>query len=106
MSTIYTSRAHLASAHGSGHARRCGGLSRSRAEFSDYRTNSSLVDLSVRVATSILDWIPTTAMQMLYEYWNVDFTFAQTPEASSFANAFGQEAGVANSQDRFVVDQR
>jgi polyamine oxidase len=65
-----------------------------------------LVDLSVRVATSILDWIPTTPMEMLYEYFNIDFTYAQTPEQSSFVNAFGQEAGVANSTDSFVVDQR
>ena len=45
-------------------------------------------------------------MQMLYEYWNVDFTFAQPPEDSSFANAFGQEAGIADSADRFVTDER
>lgn len=65
-----------------------------------------LVDISVRVATSIMDWIPVTPMQRLYEYWNVDFTFAQPPASSSFANAFGQEVGVVNSEDQFVTDQR
>lgn len=53
-----------------------------------------------------MDWIPVTSMQMLYEYWNVDFTFAQPPEAASFTNAFGQEVGIADSEDRFVTDQR
>lgn len=73
-----------------------------------YRENNSLVDISVRVATSIMDWIPVTPMQKLYEYWNVDFTFAQTPEESSFANAFGQEVGLedADNPDLFVIDQR
>ena len=47
-------------------------------------------------------------MQMLYEYWNVDFTFAQPPAAASFENAFGQEIGVVNTEDpdQFVIDQR
>lgn len=65
-----------------------------------------LVDLSVRVATSIMDWIPVTPMQRLYEYWNIDFTFAQPPAACSFANAFGQEVGIEDSEDQFVTDQR
>lgn len=53
-----------------------------------------------------MDWIPTNPLQWAYEYWNIDFTFAQTPEESSFANAFSQEAGIANEQDDFVIDQR
>lgn len=72
----------------------------------DWRTNNTLVDISVRVATSIMDWIPTTALQWAYEYWNIDFTFAQTPEESSFANAFSQEAGIENERDDFVIDPR
>lgn len=71
-----------------------------------WRANQSLVDISVRVATSIMDWIPTNALQDLYEYWNIDYTFAQTPEESSFGNAFRQEAGIENEVDDFVVDQR
>lgn len=38
--------------------------------------------------------------------YNIDFTFAQSPAESSFANAFQQEAGVAVSGDAFVTDQR
>lgn len=72
----------------------------------EWRDNNSLVDLSVRVATSIMDWIPVTPVQKAYEYWNIDFTFAQPPEDCSFANAFGQEAGIENEVDDFVIDQR
>lgn len=71
-----------------------------------WRQNNTLVDLSVRVATSIMDWIPVNPLQNLYEYWNIDYTFAQPPEISSFNNAFGQEAGLANEVDDFIVDQR
>jgi polyamine oxidase len=53
-----------------------------------------------------MDWLPTTALQTAYEYWNIDYTFAQPPEDSSFANTFGQEAGIENEVDDFVVDQR
>lgn len=53
-----------------------------------------------------MDWIPVTPLQQAYEYWNIDFTFAQPPEDSSFANAFGQEAGIENEVDDFVTDQR
>ncbi|BEJ14164.1 hypothetical protein CspHIS471_0313380 [Cutaneotrichosporon sp. HIS471] len=74
--------------------------------YSDWRMNMSLVDISVRVATSIMDWIPVNALQWAYEYWNIDFTFAQTPEESSFANAFSQEAGIENERDDFVIDPR
>lgn len=45
-------------------------------------------------------------LQWAYEYWNIDYTFAQSPEASSFNNAFSQEAGIAEEVDDFVVDQR
>ncbi|KAL1409904.1 hypothetical protein Q8F55_003903 [Vanrija albida] len=74
--------------------------------YSTWRQNNSLVDLSVRVATSIMDWIPVNPLQLAYEYWNIDYTFAQPPEISSFENAFAQEAGIAEEQDDFVVDQR
>lgn len=53
-----------------------------------------------------MDWIPVDPMQMLYEYWNIDYTFAQPPEASSFENSFGQEDGITASEDQFVIDQR
>lgn len=65
-----------------------------------------MVDLSVRVATSILDWVPHSALQRAYEYWNIDYTFAQPPEDSSFVNAFSQEAGIAEEVDDFVIDER
>ncbi|WVR09269.1 hypothetical protein IAU60_006334 [Kwoniella sp. DSM 27419] len=71
-----------------------------------WREDNMLVDLSVRVGTSIMDWIPVTPMQWLYEWWNIDYTFAQTPEESSLANAFGQEVGLADQADDFVLDQR
>ncbi|CAK9780397.1 amine oxidase [Cutaneotrichosporon oleaginosum] len=74
--------------------------------YSEWRSNNSLVDVSVRVATSIMDWMPVTPLQRAYEYWNIDYTFAQSPEESSFANAFAQEAGIANERDDFVVDPR
>lgn len=53
-----------------------------------------------------MDWIPTSPLQWAYEYYNVDWLFAQTPSESSFANAFGQEAGNAGDEDNFVIDQR
>lgn len=65
-----------------------------------------LVDLTVKVATSIMDWIPVNPMQKLYQYWNIDYTFAQPPDVCSFVNAFGQEAGIADQEDQFVTDRR
>lgn len=53
-----------------------------------------------------MDWIPVNPLQLAYEYWNIDYTFAQPPEMCSFENAFGQEAGIADQQDDFVIDQR
>jgi polyamine oxidase len=72
--------------------------------YIDYRQGKKQVDITARAGLSILDWLPKTPLQKLYEWYSVDFTFAQTPEVCSLYNTFSvsEEA----DQDRLVIDQR
>lgn len=73
-------------------------------DYVDERLKRSEVDLTARAALSILDWLPKTPLEKVYEWFNVDFTFAQPPEICSLYNTFSvsEEA----DQDRLVIDQR
>lgn len=72
--------------------------------YVDQRLKRQEVDLTARAALSILDWLPITPLQKVYEWFNVDFTFAQPPEVCSLFNTFSvsEEA----DEDRLVIDQR
>ena len=73
-------------------------------DYVDKRLKRQEVDLTARAALSILDWLPITPLQKVYEWFNVDFTFAQPPEICSLFNTFSvsEEA----DEDRLVIDQR
>lgn len=72
--------------------------------YIDYRQGKRQVDITGRAGLSILDWLPKTALQKLYEWYNVDFTFAQPPEIISLYNTFS--VSEEDDEDRLVIDQR
>lgn len=48
------------------------------------RLPESLVDLTARAGYALIGWKPKTLQERACEYFAFDFTFAQTPEQSSF----------------------
>lgn len=76
-------------------------------DFIQNRLDDMEVDLTARTGLSMLGWRPKTPLQMLYEWVNVDFTTAQTPEVCSLYNAFEQEDYEGSDvPEQLVIDQR
>jgi polyamine oxidase len=78
-------------------------------DLGSYAANRSAqgrVDLSVRAASSIVGWLPTTPVDEIYEYFNIDFETAQPPNVCSFYNALGDTDGGFSPGNNLVLDQR
>ena len=76
-------------------------------DFIQNRLNDMEVDLTARTGLSMLGWRPKTALERLYEWVNVDFTTAQSPEVCSLYNAFEQEDYEGSDEpEQLVIDQR
>ncbi|KAM0715524.1 hypothetical protein Q7P37_009022 [Cladosporium fusiforme] len=76
-------------------------------DFIQNRLEDMEVDLTARTGLSMLGWRPKTALQRLYEWVNIDFTTAQTPEVCSLYNAFEQEDYPGSDEpEQLVIDQR
>lgn len=72
--------------------------------YIDSRMGKKQVDITARAGLSILDWLPKTPLQKLYEWFSVDFTFAQPPEICSLYNTFS--VSEEEDEDQLVIDQR
>ena len=74
--------------------------------YAEKRINASQVDLSARAGASIVGYRPRTALERAYEWYNIDFTFAQSPELCSFYETFGAQENPLAAQDLLVADPR
>ncbi|KAH9012814.1 amine oxidase [Lactarius deliciosus] len=63
------------------------------------RLSMNLVDLTARAGYAMVNQKPKTPQEMASEYYNFDYTYAQTPEQSSFI------ASAWNSNFTYEVDQ-
>ncbi|PWN47291.1 amine oxidase [Violaceomyces palustris] len=81
-------------------------LFESLGEYAANRSEQGRVDLTVKAASGILGWVPTTPVEKIYEYYNIDFETAEPPQVCSFYNALGNTEGGFAPGNNLVLDPR
>ena len=75
--------------------------------LNEMRQANNLDDITFRQALQIEGWTPETALENLTEWYNFDFCFAETPNASSlYASIPILEHDGLGEEDYFISDQR
>lgn len=78
-------------------------------DFAHYRRKYNLVDMTLRAGLRMVNWLPTTPIEKLLEWFAVDYMLAESPDTCSLLHTFSKsqyKPFADDSKVRLVVDQR